>query len=273
MAGEDALGAPLAGAAATDQEVTGSGAVYVWELPVRVAHWTIVVSIVVLTFTGLYMDSPFLRPSPFEGEATLMASMRFIHELFAIFFTMAVGVRVYWSFVGNRYAQWRALVPHTRAQWQNLKETARFYGLRRLAPPPGLGHNALACLAYLVVYAGFAAQVLTGLLLFGWLVGSGPVYTLFGWGDLVPGGIQTVRLVHYFLTFLFIVFTIHHVYSSILTDHIERDGLLSSIFTGYKNLRPRHGSAPSATGSAPSATGSAPSAAGHAAKVPEAPDA
>ena len=34
--------------------------VYVWELPVRLAHWGLVISLVLLTVTGTYMHSPFL---------------------------------------------------------------------------------------------------------------------------------------------------------------------------------------------------------------------
>ena len=209
--------------------------VYVWEPLVRVVHWTVVVSMVVLTITGLYIHGPFLSPAAGDTAAALMAQVRFVHELFAIVFTIAVGLRVYWAFAGNGYASWRALVPHTRPQWRNLAETGRFYGLRRLDPPPGMGHNALAAVAYLVVYAGFAGQILTGLLLFGWIAGVGPVQALFGWiVGFVPGGIMTVRLLHYILTFLFLVFTVHHVYSSVLTDLVERNGLLSSIVTGWK---------------------------------------
>jgi Ni,Fe-hydrogenase I cytochrome b subunit len=34
--------------------------------------------------------------------------------------------------------------------------------------------------------------------------------------------------------FVFVAFTIHHVYSAILVDVEERNGELSSIVTGYK---------------------------------------
>ena len=59
---------------------------------------------------------------------------------------------------------------------------------------------------------------------------------LFGWVSLVPGGIQWVRLLHYLLTFAFLAFTVHHVYSSVLVDSEERNGLLSSIVTGFKTI-------------------------------------
>ena len=60
---------------------------------------------------------------------------------------------------------------------------------------------------------------------------------LFGWGNAVPGGIQFVRFLHNLLTFLFLAFAIHHVYSAILVDMEERIGVMSSMFSGYKNIR------------------------------------
>ncbi len=212
--------------------------VYVWEIPVRLTHWTIVLSIIVLTVTGFYIHRPFVAPSPNEATPSLLAGIRFVHEIFGLIFTVAVGIRVYWSFVGNQYAHWRAIVPHSRSQWLAALEMLKFYTFRRSGPPPATGHNSLAALAYLVVYAGFAGQILTGFLLFAWLLSDGPIAFLFGWTALVPGGIQTVRLVHNLLTFAFLAFSIHHVYSSVLIDIEERGGLISSIVSGFKRRPP-----------------------------------
>ena len=53
--------------------------VYVWELPVRLSHWGIVAAVTVLTWTGLYMNHPFLIfPGP---RSWTMGTVRFIHEL------------------------------------------------------------------------------------------------------------------------------------------------------------------------------------------------
>ncbi len=219
-------------------EVIGSGPVYVWEIPVRVTHWAIVISIVALTVTGIYIHGPFLATSSADGAESQMATVRFIHEIFALVFTLSIAVRFYWGFAGNVYASWRQIIPHRREQLHWMREMLRYYTFRRRHPVPMTGHNHLAGLAYTVVSVGLFLQVLSGLLLFGWVVGLGPVQAVFGWGGLVPGGIQTVRLVHYILTFLFLAFAIHHVYSAILVDIEERNGVLSSIFSGYKNIRP-----------------------------------
>ena len=46
--------------------------------------------------------------------------------------------------------------------------------------------------------------------------------------------IQQVRLLHFLMMFVFVAFMVHHVYSVILFDIEERNGEISSMFTGYK---------------------------------------
>jgi Ni/Fe-hydrogenase 1 B-type cytochrome subunit len=225
------------GGSPPDDESTGSQPIYVWEIPVRVTHWLIVISIVVLAATGLYIHAPYLVPSKPVEASSMMATVRYWHEVFAVIFSLSVAVRFYWGFVGNSFSSWRQIIPHRRDQFYWMREMAKYYGFQRRHPVPYTGHNHLAGLAYTVVSVGLFGQVLTGLLLFGWIMQTGPIHLLFGWSSLVPGGIQTVRLLHNILTFLFIAFAIHHVYSAILVDIEERNGVLSSMFSGYKNIR------------------------------------
>jgi Ni/Fe-hydrogenase 1 B-type cytochrome subunit len=223
---------------ADDEAVLGCSPIYVWEVPVRLTHWAIVISIVALGITGLYIHSPFLVPTNPIEASSLMASVRFWHEIFAIVFTISIAVRFYWGFVGNSFASWRQIIPHRREQFYWMSQMFKYYTFRRRHPAPYAGHNHLAGLAYTIVSIGLFAQVLSGLLLFGWIMQDGPIHALFGWGGALPGGIQTIRMLHYILTFLFAAFAIHHVYSAILVDIEERTGVMSSIFSGYKNIRP-----------------------------------
>jgi Ni/Fe-hydrogenase 1 B-type cytochrome subunit len=249
VTGEGAFPPPPAGETAEqkmryleDQEEIHGGigpdAVYVWQLPVRLTHWAIVISIVILAITGAYIHGPFIIPSSPVEASTRMASMRFVHELAAIVFTIAVGFRFYWGFVGNQYANWRAIIPHNRSQFRCMREMGKYYLFLRRTPVPMTGHNLLAGFAYTVVSIILFFQVATGLLLFAWLIGTGPASWLEPIVAYVPGGIQTIRMLHYLATFLFIAFMIHHVYSAILVDIEERNGVMSSIFTGFKNIRP-----------------------------------
>lgn len=224
--------------ASEDEHGVGLGTIYVWELPVRLTHWTIAVAIVLLTVTGAYIHGPFLAPSSPIEASTQMATMRFIHELTAIVFTIAVGLRFYWGFIGNRYARWSSIVPHNRAQLAGARDMLKFYTFLRREPLPMVGHNMLAGAAYSVVFLLMVFQIATGLLLFASVVGTGPASWLEPIVGYVPGGIQTLRMLHYLVTFLFIAFLIHHIYSAMYVDSVERDGVISSMFTGFKNMRP-----------------------------------
>jgi Ni/Fe-hydrogenase 1 B-type cytochrome subunit len=208
--------------------------VYVWQLPVRIVHWTIVVALVVLSATGYYIHHPFLGGAGGAGHPGFtMGTVRFVHEATGFAFIAAVLVRVYWAFAGNRYAHWRGLLPITAAQRRDLKDMVLFYALRRRKPPRANGHNPLASLAYLAIYGAFALSIITGLGLYAWVSRIPTWQTLFGWTyDTI--GIERLRLVHFLLMFVFGAFTIHHVYSAILVDIEERNGELSSIVTGYK---------------------------------------
>jgi Ni/Fe-hydrogenase 1 B-type cytochrome subunit len=208
--------------------------VYVWELPVRLVHWTIVLTLIILSITGFYIYDPFLGGSGSAGDpGFLMGWVRFIHETSGFIFTTAVLVRVYWAFVGNRYARWRALLPLTRAQRRDLRDMLGYYAFRRLNPPRVNGHNPLAALAYLAIYLCFVLSILSGFGLFAWVSRIPAWMTLFGWTyQLMP--IEQLRLLHFLLMFVFAAFTVHHVYSAILVDIDERNGELSSIVTGYK---------------------------------------
>jgi Ni/Fe-hydrogenase 1 B-type cytochrome subunit len=208
--------------------------IYVWELPVRLVHWVIVLALFVLSVTGYYIHHPFVSGGGGPGQhGFTMGTIRFVHEISGFVFTAAVLVRVYWAFAGNRFASWRSLLPLTRAQRRDLRDSVSFYALRRLHPPPTNGHNPLAGLAYLGLYLGFLLSILSGLGLFAWATQIPTWQTLFGWTYSVIA-VQQLRLLHFLLMFVFGAFTIHHVYSAILVDVVERNGELSSIVTGNR---------------------------------------
>jgi Ni/Fe-hydrogenase 1 B-type cytochrome subunit len=50
-------------------------------------------------------------------------------------------------------------------------------------------------------------------------------------------GAQQLRLVHHMLTWVFMMFLIHHVYSVFLCSMSEREGLVEAMFNGYKFIK------------------------------------
>ena len=205
--------------------------VYVWELPVRLSHWGIVAAVTVLTWTGLYMNHPFLIFP--HKTAWTMGTVRFIHELAGFELIGALIVRIYWFFAGNHWARWRQFLPLTKRQRQSLKAMVRYYTFRQRKPFEQIGHNTLAGLTYIVVYFMIAAECVSGLVLFA-TVSSSPTLKFFvGW---IPSliEIQWIRLVHFLFMFFLMGFFIHHVYSAVLVAMTERNAEMEGIFSGYK---------------------------------------
>jgi Ni/Fe-hydrogenase 1 B-type cytochrome subunit len=220
-----------------EREIAGRPArhaIYVFELPVRIVHWTIVLALIVLSITGYYIHHPFVSGSGGPGHPGFtLGEIRFIHEATGFVFIAAVLFRIYWAFVGNRYVHWRGLLPITKTQRRDLVHAIRFYGFRERNPPLLNGHNPLAGLAYCALYLGFVLTILTGLGLYAWVLRTPPWTTLFGWTWSVMS-ISGLRLLHFLLMFIYGAFAIHHVYSAVLYDIEERNGEISSMITGYK---------------------------------------
>jgi Ni/Fe-hydrogenase 1 B-type cytochrome subunit len=203
--------------------------IYVWEVPVRLTHWVTFAMLLVLTVTGSYMADPFL----FAPGQDTMRLVRFVHIVAAFVFVASGIVRTYWLFAGNQFSRWSAFVPTNRRHLRELVQQTKFYVFLRKDLPGILGHNALASGTYVVVFFLFLLQTVTGFVLVG-IHGTQPWAALLGWVPGILGGEQGVRLIHHLLMWVILAFAIHHVYSAVLVDHIERNGLLSSIFTGSK---------------------------------------
>jgi Ni/Fe-hydrogenase 1 B-type cytochrome subunit len=203
---------------------------YVWDLVVRISHWLIVFSMVVLVFTGLDMSRPFLG-----GGKFVTGWVKVVHYYAAIVFSLAVAARIAWMFLGPRAIGWRQFVPITKARRHDLIETAKFYMLINSRPPVSVGHNPLAGLSYIFVFSLYVLMTLTGFALY-----SVSAYTSYmkAWGVLLPlfGGAQGARWLHHATMWVLILFVIFHISAALLTSRAEKNGVLDSIFSGYKFL-------------------------------------
>ena len=206
-------------------------AVYVWQLPVRLMHWVMVLSIAVLTFTGYYMHAPFLEAN--GRRIWMMGTIRFIHEITGFVLASAMIVRAYWFFAGNQWACWRAYVPLTKRQWAGAQSMFSYYTFQRSGPLPGVGHNPMAAMMYICIYGLIGLEILSGFTLYAFVVGNRTLIFLLGWITRIVD-IQWIRTAHFVIMFLLIAFLFQHVYSAILVSMEEKDGLMESIFTGWK---------------------------------------
>ena len=210
----------------------------VWDLGVRVSHWSIVASIAVLVVTGYVLAHPVPSQGRGGGNPT-MHTVRSVHVFFAVVFTAAVLFRICWFFAGNRWASWRYWIPTTRARLRRLREQAAYYAFIRRTPPAEIGHNPLAGAAYTVLYLILAAQILTGFALYSQGFEGGFWPGAFGW-LLTLYGEPGVRFTHGVVMWVLLAFVIHHVYSSILIGAEEHSGMVAGIITGNKSFTEEH---------------------------------
>jgi Ni/Fe-hydrogenase 1 B-type cytochrome subunit len=201
---------------------------YIWQIPVRATHWLTAACIVILSVTGLYIADPFLIP--LGGD--MFSVIRFVHIVTALVFLVSGLVRTYWLLAGNRFARWSAFIPTSMHQATELFRQAGYYAFVRREIPKVLGHNQLAATAYLALFALLFVETITGFTLDG-MNGAQPAWMLFGWiSDLL--GAQTVRVIHHLSMWAILAIALFHIYSCVLVDHIEHNGLMSSIVSGYK---------------------------------------
>jgi Ni/Fe-hydrogenase 1 B-type cytochrome subunit len=208
--------------------------VYVWELPVRLTHWILFFSILILSATGYYIGHPFISVPDPAKDHFVMGTARAVHLYTAIAFGLAVLVRIYWFFVGNRFARLLEFIPLTRRRWSNLWDSALFFGFIRRNPEPYEGHDALAGGAYAFFFALYLVLIGTGLALYTVIADAGSPFQVFGL--LVPlfGGLQIARLIHHVCMWLVLLLAIVHIYSVFLWSMVENAGEVDSIFSGYK---------------------------------------
>lgn len=210
--------------------------VYVWELPVRIYHWLNALCIVILFATGYVIGNPQAVFNANEAyQLYWFGWVRFTHFVVSYVLLFNFTFRIYWGFVGNRYARWDRFVAYRPQQWKDLWETikvdivqAKLHGDRAV-----IGHNMLAGVSYFFLFNITLIQVFTGFALYS-SMSSSWFPNLFSWAVPLMGGDAYVRMWHHIFSWFFVLFTMVHVYLVFYHDYFEGRGTTSSIIGGWK---------------------------------------
>jgi len=205
--------------------------VYVWEFPVRLTHWANAFSILILSITGFYISNPFIHA--YFSKQYIMGWIRFIHFVTAYVFLMSIIIRIYWAFMGNKFASYKECFPFSAAKLREFVDALKFYFFLRKEPPFVAGHSALAAFTYLIVYLLFIFEIISGFAMYS-VNHSGMIWTVLGGWLLNIMHLPTIRLYHHLIMYVILTFFPIHIYATWYMDPKEKNGLVSSIFSGYK---------------------------------------
>ena len=214
--------------------------VYVFEAPVRIWHWLHALSIVVLAVTGYLIANPLPSIGGEASEHFMMGNLRMIHFIAGYVFGIGFAVRIYWAIVGNSHSRELFYLPIWRGEWwRNYWEELKFYLFMRKDAPPISGHNPIAQTAYWVFNVLLTLfMIFTGFALYGEGLGLGSwADSWFGWVFVWLGDAQNVRMWHLLGMWLFIAFSILHIYMAVRADIMTRQSSVSSILNGWRTYR------------------------------------
>jgi cytochrome b len=184
--------------------------VRVWDLPVRLFHWTLVVLLVV-SYCTAQAGGDWMKLHFWSGY-TILTLLLF---------------RIAWGFVGSTTARFSHFVKGPLSALQHLKELA---GADR---PRDVGHNPLGGAMVIALLLGLLLQVVAGLFAADTDTGlvSGPL------ANLAPDKwVDRATAFHEFWINVLLVLVALHVLAALIYLVWKRQNLIGAMYSGRKRL-------------------------------------
>jgi Ni/Fe-hydrogenase 1 B-type cytochrome subunit len=229
----------------------------VWDASTRWFHWINALCVIALAVVGLVI----LNAGGLGVSNSGKVALKTIHTWIGYVFALNLLWRIAWAFLGNRYANWRSVIPGGKGYFHAV----RSYVAAFIAGPPEqyLGHNPVGRLGIAVLFLLIAIQVITGLVLAGTDLFYPPIgHWIAQWvaaPDVAPDSLvpyapkmydaaayESMRafrkpfaLVHLYSFYLLVVVAVMHVAAVIITELREGGSIISAMFTGRKIISGR----------------------------------
>ncbi len=211
--------------------------VYVYEAPVRLWHWVVVLSMTFLAVSGYLIGNPLPAIGGEPYNTYFFAWIRIVHFVCAWVFVVAFVVRLYWAFVGNHHARSIFLPPFfSGAWWRGMFSQGKYYLFLKRESDLWVGHNPLAQAAMFFMFTlGTIFIIVTGLALYAeqWGWGLLPMQ-LMGWVFVLFGDPQMVRTLHHLAMWYLVVFAMVHVYMVFREDVMSGETVVGTMISGLR---------------------------------------
>lgn len=171
-------------------------------LPARVAHWANLIAMFILILTGLDINYPFM--------GLMTGVLRNLHYFAGVVLVINIVARIYFAFSGKYRDANQWTIPGPR----ELFSVMRYYLFLGPHPKKTKKYNGLQRLSYLGIVVLMLAQAFTGFAI-GWPDG------MFSGFVAWAGGLAALRAIHLLGTYIFIAFSLVHVYMVFVEDPHE----------------------------------------------------
>jgi cytochrome b len=192
--------------ASTSNSLTEYATRKVWDWPVRLFHWLLVLSVL-----GAYVTHR-------------LGIEYFKYHLWCGYATIVLVVfRIIWGVVGTRHARFRHFVRSPSVTFR--------YGLELLrgVHAPYAGHNPLGALMVLALLASLLVQAVTGLVANDEIFNTGPLY-----GYVDPQRSLELTSLHRQLFYWIVAFIALHVLAVLIHLVFKKENLVHALLTGRK---------------------------------------
>lgn len=215
--------------------------VYVYQLPVRIWHWTMAACIFVLFVTGHFIGNP---PQALTGDPTSLFYFGWLiraHYTAGLVLCVSMLWRILFAFVGNSVSR-QIFIPHMwqKSWWRGLLDDIKWYLFINKSPDVHMGHNPLAQAAMFLVVIDIIFMCFSGLGIYQ-AKGYSDFFHIFSFMEnlayaLGGNGFDLV-LWHRMGMVIVVVFVMAHVYMVIREDIMGRTTMLSTMINGVRLLK------------------------------------
>jgi cytochrome b len=178
----------------------------VWDLPVRLFHWSLVISLFAAWYTS-------------DGERNLIDW----HLKIGYFILGLIIFRIIWGIFGTRYARFTQFIPDKKALSHYLKN------FRQEKNYTTVGHNPLGGLMVVLMLMLVLSQAVSGLFMNDDIFTSGPYYAG------ASSSIQNIMsLMHHNVFDIIIIVSVLHIGAAFYYLLVKKANLIVPMITGYK---------------------------------------
>jgi cytochrome b len=179
---------------------------FVWDLPVRLFHWCLVISLLAAWYTS-------------DGERNLID----YHLKIGYFILALIIFRIFWGILGTKYARFYQFIPNKLTLLNYLKNVKKEKNYNTV------GHNPLGALMVLLMLMLVLSQAVSGLFMNDDVFTTGPYY------GSVSGAIQDfMSSIHHNVFDIILVVSALHIGAVFYYLLVKKANLIVPMITGYK---------------------------------------